>query len=78
MIPRAASRDTVPVVQEPQRSAGVAAEVAAHVAEVAGYSLEAPIKRLTGTDAPWPQFAIEDHALIREHHVLQAIRDVIA
>jgi pyruvate dehydrogenase E1 component alpha subunit len=66
------------VVQEPQRSAGVAAEVAAHVAEVAGYSLEAPIKRLTGTDAPWPQFAIEDHALIREHHVVRAIGEVIA
>jgi pyruvate dehydrogenase E1 component alpha subunit len=66
------------VVQEPQRSAGVAAEVAAHVAEVAGYSLEAPIKRLTGSDAPWPQFAIEDHALIRDHHVVQAIRDVMA
>jgi pyruvate/2-oxoglutarate/acetoin dehydrogenase E1 component len=56
----------------------VAAEVAAHVAEVAGYSLEAPIKRLTGTDAPWPQFAIEDHALIREHHVVDAIREVVA
>jgi pyruvate dehydrogenase E1 component alpha subunit len=66
------------LVQEPQRSAGVAAEVAAHVAEVAGYSLEAPIRRLTGTDAPWPQFAIEDHALIREHHVVHAIRDVVA
>ena len=66
------------VVQEPQRSAGVAAEVAAHVAEVAGYSLEAPIKRLTGTDAPWPQFAIEDHALIRHHHIVQAINDVMA
>ena len=66
------------VVQEPQRSAGVAAEVAAHVAEVAGYSLEAPIKRLTGTDAPWPQFAIENHALIRHQHVVQAINDVMA
>lgn len=66
------------VVQEPQRSAGVAAEVAAHVAEVAGYSLEAPIKRLTATDAPWPQFAIEDHALLREHHIVQGIRDVMA
>ena len=65
------------VVQEPQRSAGVAAEVAAHVAEVAGYSLEAPIKRLTGTDAPWPQFAIENHALIRHQHVVQAINDVM-
>ena len=66
------------VVQEPQRTGGVAAEVAAHVGEVAGYALEAPIRRLTATDAPWPQFAIEDHALIRTRHVLDAMRAVVS
>jgi pyruvate dehydrogenase E1 component beta subunit len=52
------------LVQEPQGSAGVASEVAAVVAEEAMYDLQAPIVRLTGYDAPWPQFAIERHALI--------------
>jgi 2-oxoisovalerate dehydrogenase E1 component len=52
------------LVQEPQGSAGVAAEVAAVVAEDAMYDLEAPIVRVTGFDIPWPQFAIEKHALI--------------
>jgi pyruvate dehydrogenase E1 component alpha subunit len=66
------------LVQEPQRSGGVAAEIAAHVAEVAGYSLEAPIRRLAATDAPWPQFAIEDHALLRTAHVLTAIESLAA
>jgi 2-oxoisovalerate dehydrogenase E1 component len=52
------------LVQEPQGTAGVAAEVTAVVAEKAMYDLEAPIVRVTGFDVPWPQFAIERHALI--------------
>ena len=51
-------------VQEPQRTGGVGAEVTATIAEVAGYDLEAPVRRFAATDAPWPQFAIEKHALI--------------
>jgi pyruvate dehydrogenase E1 component beta subunit len=66
------------LVQEPQRSGGVAAEIAAHVAEVSGYSLEAPIRRLAATDAPWPQFAIEDHAMLRTSHVLAGIEALAA
>ena len=61
------------VVQEPQRTSGVAAEVAAEIGQRCGYSLEAPIRRLTGTDAPWPQFAIEKHALIDATHIEAAI-----
>ena len=52
------------LVQEPQGSAGVAADVAAVVAEQAMYDLEGPIVRVTGFDIPWPQFAIEKHALL--------------
>jgi pyruvate dehydrogenase E1 component beta subunit len=66
------------IVQEPQRTGGVAAEVAAEVAERCGYSLEAPIRRLTATDAPWPQFDIERHALIDTSQVLTGIRETIS
>ena len=52
------------VVQEPQGTAGVASDVAAVVAEEAMYDLEAPIRRVTGFDVPWPQFAIERHGLV--------------
>lgn len=52
------------VVQEPQGAAGVAAEVAAVVAEQAIYDLAAPIRRVTGFDVPWPQFHIERHGLV--------------
>ena len=64
------------VVQEPQRTSGVAAEVAAEIGQRCGYVLEAPIRRLTGTDAPWPQFAIEAHALITATHIKAAILEI--
>jgi pyruvate dehydrogenase E1 component beta subunit len=65
------------VVQEPQRTGGVAAEVAAEMAQRCGYVLEAPVRRLGATDAPWPQFAIEKHALLGAAEVLQGIRDTM-
>lgn len=66
------------LVQEPQGSAGVAAEVAAVVAEEAMYDLEAPIVRVTGFDIPWPQFAIEKHALLDVDRVSSGIQEVLA
>jgi 2-oxoisovalerate dehydrogenase E1 component len=66
------------LVQEPQASAGVAAEVAAVVAEEALYELEAPIVRVTGFDVPWPQFAIERHALIDADRVLAGIEQIMS
>lgn len=65
------------LVQEPQGSAGVAAEVAAVVAEQALYDLSGPIIRVTGFDIPWPQFAIEDHALIDVDRVAAGIEQAL-
>lgn len=65
-------------VQEPQGSCGMAAEVAATVAERAMYSLLSPVIRVTGFDAPWPQFRIERHALVDVPRVLVGIRAVMA
>jgi 2-oxoisovalerate dehydrogenase E1 component len=65
------------VVQEPQGTAGVAADVAAVVAEHAMYDLEAPIARVTGFDIPWPQFAIEKHALVDTDRVRAGIDQVM-
>jgi 2-oxoisovalerate dehydrogenase E1 component len=64
------------VVQEPQGAAGVASDVAAVVAAEAMYHMEAPIRRVTGFDVPWPQFAIESHGLVdadRVHMELTAL-----
>jgi pyruvate dehydrogenase E1 component beta subunit len=66
------------LVQEAQGSAGVAAEVAAVVAEEGMYDLKAPIVRLTGFDIPWPQFAIEEHALLDVDRVRAGIDQALA
>jgi pyruvate/2-oxoglutarate/acetoin dehydrogenase E1 component len=66
------------LVQEPQRSAGVAAEVAAVVAEEAMYDLQGPIVRVTGFDVPWPQFAIEKHALLDADRVEAGMLQALA
>ncbi len=66
------------LVQEPQRTGGIAGEIGATIAERCGYSLEAPIRRLTATDAPWPQFHIEKHALINQTQIENAMRETVA
>lgn len=65
------------LVQEPQGSAGVASDVAAVVAEKALYELQGPIVRITGFDVPWPQFAIEKHALIDVKRVIAGIEEAL-
>ncbi|MDX1468491.1 MAG: pyruvate dehydrogenase (acetyl-transferring) E1 component subunit alpha [Acidimicrobiia bacterium] len=66
------------LVQEPQGTAGIAADVAAVVAEEALYDLEGPILRVTGYDVPWPQFAIEKHALIDVPRIAAGIQEAMA
>jgi pyruvate dehydrogenase E1 component beta subunit len=65
-------------VQEPQRSGGIGAEVVAEIAERCGYDLIVPPRRLAATDAPWPQFAIEQHALITDTMVASELRSLFA
>jgi len=66
------------MVQEPQRSGGIGAEIVAQIGERCGYSLLSPVRRLGATDAPWPQFFIEEHALLTSNHIGTAIRDTVA
>jgi pyruvate dehydrogenase E1 component beta subunit len=47
------------------------------VAEEALYDLEGPIVRVTGFDIPWPQFAIERHALIDAERVVAGITEAL-
>ena len=65
------------VVQEPQRTGGVGAEIAAQIGERCGYSLLSPVRRLGATDAPWPQFFIEEYALLTPKHIALAIRETV-
>jgi pyruvate/2-oxoglutarate/acetoin dehydrogenase E1 component len=41
------------------------------------YDLNGPIVRVTGFDVPWPQFAIETHALIDVDRVVSGITEAM-
>ena len=51
------------VVHEAPRTAGIGAEVSSLIHERVMLDLEAPVGRVTGFDAPFPQFANEDDYL---------------
>ncbi|MGH8426867.1 MAG: alpha-ketoacid dehydrogenase subunit beta [Gammaproteobacteria bacterium] len=62
------------VVAEEPRTCGVAAEIAAEVAEKALYSLRAPIERVTGYDTVMPLFQLENNYLPSVSRILAAVR----
>jgi 2-oxoisovalerate dehydrogenase E1 component beta subunit len=64
------------VVQEAPRTCGFAAEVLAGVQEKAFTRLEAPLRRVTGFDTPFP-YTLEEHYLPSAARVLEAIIGVI-
>lgn len=65
------------VVHEAPRTAGIGAEVAALVAERALYSLEAPVLRVTGPDAPFPMFVHEHEYLPSAERIAAAVRQAV-
>ena len=66
------------IVNEGQRTCGVASEVIARINETAFEYLEAPIKRITGFDIPFPYFQVEEHFLPESEEIVDAIRETIA
>ncbi len=65
------------IVHEGQRTCGVAAEIIARLNEVAFEYLEAPIKRITGFDVPFPYFQVEEHFLPESEEIVLAIKDTL-
>ena len=61
------------VAQEAPGNASVGSEIAAHVAERAFYSLQAPVLRVSGYDVPFPAAAIEPQYLPDADRVLEAV-----
>lgn len=64
------------VVQEAQKSAGVAPELIAQINEKALLSLDAPVKRVTGFDTPLGHPLIEDEWIPNTKRILNAIEEV--
>jgi pyruvate/2-oxoglutarate/acetoin dehydrogenase E1 component len=65
------------VVHEAPRTAGIGAEVSSLIHERAMLDLEAPVGRVTGFDAPFPQFANEDDYLPSVDRILNGARKVL-
>lgn len=61
------------VAQEAPGNASVGSEIAAHVAEHAFYSLQAPVLRVSAYDVPFPTAAIEQFYLPDADRVLEAV-----
>ena len=66
------------VLQEAQRSAGVAAEVVAQITERAMFYLEAPVLRITAPDTVYPFAQIEEEWLPGPRRVLAGVDRVLA
>lgn len=67
----------VVVVQEAQRQAGIAANVAAEIQERAILHLEAPVLRVTAPDTVYPFAAVEDDWLPDHQDVIETVQDVL-
>lgn len=67
------------VVYEAKRTSGFGAEIAARIAEEAIYSLEAPVLRVAGWDAPYPPFSSIEHFYRPDaKRVLKAVEKVLS
>ena len=67
----------VVVVQEATRACSLSSEIAAQIQERCILKLNAPIKRVTAWDLPYPQFALEKYFLPNPTRVKKAIKEVI-
>ena len=68
----------VVVVQEAPGNVSVGSEVAATVTERAFYSLEAPVLRVSGYDAPFPAAKLESVYLPSVDRILDAVDRALA
>ena len=66
------------VVHEAPRTLGLGAEVTARIVEEAFDFLEAPVRRVTGYDVPYPPAALEHHYLPSVQRIAAAVREVVA
>jgi 2-oxoisovalerate dehydrogenase E1 component beta subunit len=66
------------VVHEAPRTLGVGAEVAARAMELAFDHLQAPVKRVTGWDTPYPPASLEQHYLPSVERIAEAARGAVA
>ena len=65
------------VIHEAARTGGVGAEICAQIAELALYSLLAPVRRVTGYDTVVPLAKLEHHYLPGRERIVSAVIDLM-
>ncbi|KYH27135.1 1-deoxy-D-xylulose-5-phosphate synthase [Halalkalicoccus paucihalophilus] len=65
------------VVHEAPKTAGLGAEITATIQEEALVYQEAPVKRITGFDTPFPLYALEDYYLPESTRIEEGIREAV-
>jgi pyruvate/2-oxoglutarate/acetoin dehydrogenase E1 component len=77
IVDAAARTGRAVIVQEAPRRCSVASEIAATIAEEAMFDLQAPVRRVTGWDVPYPYWSIEHMHRPDVARVLDAARNVL-
>ncbi|MDR0200514.1 MAG: alpha-ketoacid dehydrogenase subunit beta [Streptococcaceae bacterium] len=67
----------VVVVQEAQRTAGIAANVMAEIAERFILDLKAPIGRLAGPDSIFPFSSAENDWLVKDSDIVEKVKEIV-
>jgi len=65
------------VVHEAPKTGGLAGELTAVIQEEALLYQEAPVKRITGYDVPYPLYSLEDYYLPNQLRIAEGIREVV-
>ncbi|MFB6205578.1 MAG: alpha-ketoacid dehydrogenase subunit beta [Haloglomus sp.] len=65
------------VVHEAPKTGGLAGEITATIQEEALLYQEAPVKRVTGFDVPFPLYALEDYYLPEAERIADGIRETV-
>ncbi|EMA63278.1 alpha-ketoacid dehydrogenase subunit beta [Halorubrum kocurii] len=65
------------VVHEAPKTGGLAAEITAIIQEEALLYQEAPVKRVTGFDVPYPLYALEDYYLPTATRIEEGIKEAV-
>ncbi|MDY6817521.1 MAG: alpha-ketoacid dehydrogenase subunit beta [Halobacteriales archaeon] len=65
------------VVHEAPKTGGLAGEITATLQEEALLYQEAPVKRITGFDTPFPMYALEDYYLPEPARIKDGIREAV-
>jgi pyruvate dehydrogenase E1 component beta subunit len=76
LVESARKTGRVVIVHEAARTCGLGAEISALIQERCFVHLEAPIRRVTGWDTPFP-YTLENEYLPRAGRILQGIRDTV-